>query len=157
MNVSKLSSGNWRARVYIGKRNGKSEYQTFLGETRREAEMKAMQFQIEFDRNPSKALAQYGKETMKKQKDTKPASYEDMTVGECIDAYIDNLVGVSSATTHPAVSKGSREVFSVDYGYSLEESHAANDPNSRINRSQALCGKISSLRAWFAFGCIEHL
>ena len=99
MNVSKLSSGNWRARVYIGKRNGKSEYQTFLGETRREAEMKAMQFQIEFDRNPSKALVQYGKETMKKQKDTKPASYEDMTVGECIDAYIDNLVGVSSATT----------------------------------------------------------
>ena len=99
MNVSKLSSGNWRARVYIGKRNGKSEYQNFLDETRREAEMKAMQFQIEFDRNPSKALAQYGKETMKKQKDTKPASYEDMTVGECIDAYIDNLVGVSSATT----------------------------------------------------------
>ena len=99
MNVSKLSSGNWRARVYIGKRNGKSEYQTFLGETRREAEMKAMQFQIEFDRNPSKALAQYGKETRKKQKDTKPASYEDMTVGECIDAYIDNLVGVASSTT----------------------------------------------------------
>ena len=97
MNVTKLPSGTWRARVYIWKENGKSVYQNFLGSTRREAEVQAMQFEIEFEQNPQKALAKFNK-VLPEAKE-QPISYDDMTVGECIDAYINNLIGVASAST----------------------------------------------------------
>lgn len=62
MNITRLPSGTWRARVYIGKVNGVSKYQPFTGNTRKEAEMLAMEFQIEFKKDPVKALLKYGVE-----------------------------------------------------------------------------------------------
>ena len=56
MNITRLPSGTWRARVYIGKVNGVSKYQPFTGDTRKEAEMHAIEVQIEFKTHPLKAL-----------------------------------------------------------------------------------------------------
>lgn len=56
MNVTQLPSGTWRARVYLGKVEGKSQYQNFLGASKKEAEMLAMEFQIAYERNPKKPL-----------------------------------------------------------------------------------------------------
>lgn len=99
MNITRLPSGTWRARVYIGKVNGVSKYQPFTGDTRKEAEMLAMEFQIEFKKDPVKALMKYGVEPSEAPVEAPKISYEEMTVGQAIDAYIDNLDGVASATT----------------------------------------------------------
>lgn len=118
MNVTRLKSGRWRARVYVGKINGKSEYQTFLGDNRREAETKVMQFQIELEKDYARTLERYGK-SVPVQKDGN-ISYEDMTVGECIDAYINNLVGVASASTIRRYRRDRMKFFDPIMGIKLK-------------------------------------
>lgn len=101
MNVAQLPSGTWRARVYLGKVEGKSQYQTFLGPTKKEAEMQALEFQIAYERNPQKAFELFDiTPKMEAKVAAMPTvSYEKMTVGEAIDAYIRSLDGVISGTT----------------------------------------------------------
>ena len=52
MNITRLPSGNWRARVYTGKVNGRSTYEQFIASTKKEAEMQAIEFQLELKKNP---------------------------------------------------------------------------------------------------------
>lgn len=113
MNVTKLASGTWRARVYTGKVDGKSTYQAFNGNTRKEAEMLALEFEIDFKRDPARALAKLGKEVANKQLLAKqaPKQNDRMTVGEAIDAYIDNLVGVLSQSTIRRYRKDREKFF----------------------------------------------
>lgn len=101
MNVTQLPSGTWRARVYLGKVEGKSQYQNFLGASKKEAEMLAMEFQIAYERNPKKAFELFNiiPKIESKMLAASPVDYEQMTVGEAIDAYISSLDGVISGTT----------------------------------------------------------
>lgn len=78
MNITRLPSGTWRARVYIGKVNGVSKYQPFTGDTRKEAEMLAIEFQIEFKKDPVKALMKYGVEPSEAPVEAPKISYEEI-------------------------------------------------------------------------------
>lgn len=84
MNITRLASGTWRARAYAGVENGKSVYKSITGATKKEVEMKAAEFQMQ--------------QTEKKKEMAKPVS-QQMTVGDAIDRYINNVIGVLSPTT----------------------------------------------------------
>ena len=84
MNITRLASGTWRARVYAGVENGKSVYKSITGASKKEVEMKAAEFQMQ--------------QTEKKKEMAKPVS-QQMTVGDAIDRYINNVIGVLSPTT----------------------------------------------------------
>ena len=102
MNITKLPSGNWRARVYTGKVNGRSTYEQFIAPTKKEAEMQAIEFQLELKKNPDllrqRKLTDEEKE-VEKVNATEVKGFGDMTVGEAIDAYINNVEGVLSPST----------------------------------------------------------
>lgn len=84
MNITQLKSGTWRARVYAGLVDGRSVYKSFTGNTRKEVEFEAAKFQME--------------QTQKKIELSKPED-QRMSVGDAIDQYIANLIGVLSPTT----------------------------------------------------------
>lgn len=121
MNITHLPSGTWRARVYIGKVNGVSKYQPFTGDTKKEAEMLALEFQVEFKKDPVKALMKYGVEPTETSSEPPVVSYEEMTVGEAIDAYIANLEGVVSATTIRRYKKDREKFFKPLMGIQLKD------------------------------------
>ena len=102
MNITKLPSGNWRARVYTGKVNGRSTYEQFIAPTKKEAEMQAIEFQLELKKNPDllrqRKLTDEEKE-VEKVNASEVKGFGDMTVGEAIDAYINNVEGVLSPST----------------------------------------------------------
>lgn len=76
--VKKLPSGNWRVRLYVGKdAEGKPIYKSFTASSKREAEAAAALYAVR-----------------KKQKEE-----IGMTVGEAIDAYIQNKENVLSPST----------------------------------------------------------
>uniref|UniRef100_UPI0011866CED hypothetical protein n=1 Tax=Pseudomonas sp. Kh7 TaxID=2093743 RepID=UPI0011866CED len=74
MNITQRSSGTWRARVYAGSQDGKSIYKSITGDSRKEVEFLAAQFQME--------------QTQKKIDMAKPVE-QRMSVGDAIDQYID--------------------------------------------------------------------
>lgn len=84
MNIEQLASGTWRARVYLGLINGKREYKSITGRTRKEVEYQAAVLQMQ--------------QKQKKTELAKPAE-ERMSVGDAIDSYINNVNGVLSPTT----------------------------------------------------------
>ena len=96
MNIEHLASGTWRARVYAGTVNGKSVYKSITGLTKKEVELKAAQIQMEA--------------TQKKLERSKPAE-QRMSVGDAIDAYIQNVNGVLSPTTIRRYQKDRQRFF----------------------------------------------
>ena len=80
----KLKSGNWRAQVYLGKRDGKPIYASVTAATKAECAFKAAQIQ---------------KDGLKEV----PAG--SLTVGEAVDRYID-----SCATLSPTTLSGYRKI-----------------------------------------------
>ena len=48
-NVEKLKSGNWRAKVYLGRENGKIKFASVTAKTKKEAELKALLFESRKD------------------------------------------------------------------------------------------------------------
>lgn len=96
MNIKQLASGTWRARVYVGMVDGKSVYKSITGASRKEVEYEAAQFQMEQSR--------------KKIEMAKPQD-ERMTVGDAINQYITNLVGVLSPTTIRRYQKDRQKFF----------------------------------------------
>lgn len=48
-NVEKLKSGNWRAKVYLGRENGKIKFASVTAKTKKEAELKALLFESSKD------------------------------------------------------------------------------------------------------------
>lgn len=76
--AKKLPSGNWRVRVFSHTdKEGKKHYESFTASTKAEAEMQAAKFANDIDRNRS----------------------EDITVGQCIQKYIDANETVLSPST----------------------------------------------------------
>lgn len=74
----KLPSGSWRVRLYVGKNaDGKNIYKSFTASTKKQAEFMAAMDQVQ---------------TKKKQR-------EGLSVGECIDRYIDAKEAVLSPKT----------------------------------------------------------
>ena len=102
MNITRLPSGNWRARVYTGKVNGRSTYEQFIASTKKEAEMQAIEFQLELKKNPDllrqRKMTEEEKEA-EKNNATEAKDFGEMTVGEAINAYINNVEGVLSPST----------------------------------------------------------
>lgn len=80
----KLKSGNWRAQVYLGKRDGKSVYVSVTAPTKAECAYKAAQAKAE---------------------GAPEAPAETLTVGEVVDRYIE-----SCATLSPTTLSGYRRI-----------------------------------------------
>lgn len=77
--INKLPSGNWRARVYIGKDNaGKPLYKSITAPTKKEALYKAREYELMSERLSSPI---------------------NMTLGEAIDSYINSKSNVLSPAT----------------------------------------------------------
>ena len=51
MNIRKLKSGNWNARVYLGMKDGKKQYYSVTAATKKRAELLALQYQPTFSNN----------------------------------------------------------------------------------------------------------
>lgn len=78
MKATKLPSGNWRVRVYIGEVDGLKKFKSITAGTKREAERLAMQYAVT-------------------EKDTLPLG--DCTVAEAVERYISNRTAVLSPST----------------------------------------------------------
>lgn len=75
--AKKLPSGNWRVQIYAGKdSNGKKIMKSFTAETKKEAELMALQFSANH---------------------REPVS--EMTVGKAIDKYIESKSNILSPST----------------------------------------------------------
>ena len=76
--AKKLPSGNWRVRVFSHTDgDGKKHYESFTASTKQQAEMMAAKFAIDVDRNRA----------------------DDITVGECVQRYIDANENILSPST----------------------------------------------------------
>lgn len=96
MNITQLASGTWRARVYAGKVNGKCIYKSITGSSKKQVELQAAQFQMEQSRERiEKSLPED----------------QRMSVGNAIDQYINNLIGVLSPTTIRRYQKDRQKFF----------------------------------------------
>lgn len=72
----KLPSGNWRVRVYVGTNGeGKKEYKSFTGRTKKEAEKMALNYTAQ------------------------QANAEDITFGEAVNRYIESKSSILSPST----------------------------------------------------------
>lgn len=81
--AKKLPSGNWRVQLFVGlDENGKRKYESFTANTARAAELMAAQRAAELEMGINK------KRTPDK-----------MTVGECVDEYIESREGVRAVKT----------------------------------------------------------
>ena len=88
--AKKLPSGVYRCLVYTGKSvAGKREYKSFTADTKREAELQAVQFLLEHPHDT----------------DT------DMTLNDALTAYIDSKKSVLSQTTLTAYFSNQRNLF----------------------------------------------
>lgn len=86
-NAKKLPSGNWRVRVYSHTDSlGKKHYESFTASTKQQAEMLANKFLNDTDRSRS----------------------SDITIAECVKAYIDSNKGVLSPSTIDGYIKDAR-------------------------------------------------
>lgn len=81
--AKKLPSGNWRVQLFVGlDENGKRKYESFTATTAKAAELMAAKRAIELEDGINKPL---------------PPS--KITVGDCIDAYIESREGIRAEKT----------------------------------------------------------
>ena len=85
--AKKLPSGNWRVKAYIGVGDdGKKKYKSFTAPTKKEAEYMASEYTMH--------------------RNLKASSGQNMTVGECIEKYIDiksNILSPSTVRSHRGI------------------------------------------------------
>lgn len=96
MTISQLPSGTWRARVYVGVEDGKSIYKSITGATKKEVELEAALFQMEQKKHRAEM--------------SKPIE-QRTSVGDAIDQYINNLIGVLSPSTIRRYQKDRQKFF----------------------------------------------
>lgn len=95
--AKKLPSGSWRVRTYSHTENDRQIYESFTAPTKKEAELKAAEWQNKRDRHRS----------------------SDLTVYEAIEGYINAKEGVLSPSSNVDNALTEQSFFLLSQGFSL--------------------------------------